>query len=341
MTAKPPRSGSSRAAARPPRPSPSDLETRRLRVLVELVDRGSMSAAGEALGLAQSTVSESIAMLERELGTPILARRPGASGATLTAAGSALLPHARSVLAALDAARSAVTGAAHEARARVEVIANESVSTYLLPRALAVLRAQWPKTRFSITIGTCDTVRDGVAAGRFDLGLLLEPEPPPSKRAAAALTTPALGPVCLAAFAAPRHPLVRPAGRAVDRVALARLPIFLSDASGDFFDLLRAHFTAGGLPEPRLESVGSIDAVKRSVVEHPLAIGVLPTYTLEAELADGRLRALALHPAFPPLRLGARFNPARPVGPATRALLEALRPTESRPGTVGKSGGRR
>jgi molybdate transport repressor ModE-like protein len=302
-------------------------------VLVELVDRGSMSAAAESLGLAQSTVSEAIAALERELGTRIVTRSRGASGGTLTAAGRALLPHARSALAALDAARNAVAGAAQEARARVEVIANESVSTYLLPRALAVLRAQWPKTRFSITIGTCDTVRAGVAAGRFDLGLLLEPEPPArtTRGVANGDTMPVLGPVLLTAFASPRNPLVRPPGRAVERAALARLPIFLSDASGDFFDLLRAYFTADGLPEPRLEIVGSIDAVKRSVLEHPLGVGVLPAYTLEAELTDGRLRALALRPAFAPLRLGVRFNPAQPAGPAARALLEALRPADKRP----------
>ncbi len=329
MTAKKPRGGA----------APGDLETRRLRVLVELVETGSMSAAGEALGLAQSTVSESIAALERELGTPVIARSRGTSGATLTAAGRALLPHARRVLAELDAARSAVANAANEARARVEVIANESVSTYLLPRALAVLRTQWPKTRFSITIGTCDAVRDGVANGRFDLGLLLEPERPAASQAGpddAEEVPAALGPVSLAAFASPRHALARPAGRAVARAELARLPIFLSDASGDFFDLLRAYFTAEGLPEPRLESVGSIDAVKRSVLDHALAVGVLPGYTLEAELADGRLRALALRPAFAPLRLGARWHPGRPAGPAARALLEALRPADKGSSTMSR-----
>ncbi|HEY4592317.1 MAG TPA: LysR family transcriptional regulator, partial [Thermoanaerobaculia bacterium] len=73
----------------------SGLELRHLRAFVALVDHGSMTAAAQALGMAQSTVSEAMAALDRTLGTPAVARRRGARGHPLTPAGRALLPHAR------------------------------------------------------------------------------------------------------------------------------------------------------------------------------------------------------------------------------------------------------
>ena len=76
------------AAAKPD----SALEVRQLRAFLALVDHGSVSAAALALGLAQSTVSEALAALERAVGAPIVLRRRGAQPTALTAAGEALLP---------------------------------------------------------------------------------------------------------------------------------------------------------------------------------------------------------------------------------------------------------
>ena len=50
------------------------LDVRRLRVLQEVVTRGSFSAAADSLHLSQSAVSQQIAVLEREVGVPLLER---------------------------------------------------------------------------------------------------------------------------------------------------------------------------------------------------------------------------------------------------------------------------
>jgi len=64
------------------------LNLGRLRVLCEVIERGSFSAAAEALSYTQSAVSQAIARLEAEVGTPLVVRdrrgvRPTAAGATL------------------------------------------------------------------------------------------------------------------------------------------------------------------------------------------------------------------------------------------------------------------
>ncbi len=307
------------------------LEVRQLRAFATLVDRGGITAAARELGVAQSTVSEALSALERVLGAPVAVRRPGARRIELTPAGKALLPHARAVLAALGEAQAAVAAATRRMRGRVEVVANESVSTYLLPAALGPLRRRWPNTRFAVSVAACAGVREGVARNRFDVGLLLGAEGPESQASAADAGMPAeagprpLAPVRILLFSRPGHPAV-PRGRAssVARVRLAAYPIFVSDASGDFQTLLSDFFAGDGLPGPRLQPTGSIEAVKRSVSSDPLALGVLPEYTLADELRTGQVEVVPVRPGLPRVRLEARLPPARPTHPAVVEIIDSI-----------------
>ncbi|WP_026554638.1 LysR family transcriptional regulator [Arthrobacter sp. 35W] len=80
------------------------METRRLELLLELSRVGSMRGAAEVLGTTTSTVSQQIAMLTREIGTPVV--EPAGRGVRLTPAGRRLAEHARTILAAVEAARA-------------------------------------------------------------------------------------------------------------------------------------------------------------------------------------------------------------------------------------------
>src|SRR3954470_6878976 len=313
----------------PERSGWAGLEVRHLRALLALVDHGSLTAAAQALGMAQSTVSEAMAALDRTLGTPAVARRRGARGHPLTPAGRALLPHARRVLAAVEDAQAAVAAVTREARASVDIVANESVSSYLLPDALALLRDRWPGTRFAVTVGACQAVRDGVARGRFDVGLLLATGAEETGPAAAGKTGTLLAEVTLVLFGGGGHPLARAA--AVPRARLAPYRIFASDASGDFHAMLRGFFQGEeGMPAPRLEASGTIDAVKRSVLAEPLALGVLPDYALAGDLRAGLARAVPVRPSLPRLRLEGHVCETRPLAPAAADLVEMLRAAAGR-----------
>jgi DNA-binding transcriptional LysR family regulator len=80
------------------------MDPRRLRLLLELSRRGSMRAVADALGYTTSTVSQQLAVLAREAGTPLL--EPTGRRVRLTPAGHRLAGHAVTILAALDAARA-------------------------------------------------------------------------------------------------------------------------------------------------------------------------------------------------------------------------------------------
>ncbi len=313
----------------------SAVDVRQLRALLALVEHGSVGRAAEALGLAQSTVSEALAALDRAVGAPTVLRRRGAHRTALTAAGEALLPYARRVLQELDAAHLAIAAVTRGASANVEVIANESVSSYLLPPVLGALRRRWPNTRFAVSIATCEGVRARVAEGNCDLGLHLEEDGPTDPAADSPRPRTGGSPersvltrgVPLVIFSGPGHPLAQVARRApLRRDEISPFPLFVSDAAGDFYELLRRHLTAGGLSGPRLEPAGSIDAVKRGVAADPSALGILPRYAVAEELRNGLAHALTLTPPVPGMRLVALLSAARtPSHPATTELLDQLR----------------
>ena len=79
------------------------MDVRRLRVLLELSRLGSMHEVAAELGTTTSSVSQSVAALAREAGTP-LTERDGRR-VRLTPAGHRLAEHAVTILAAVDAAR--------------------------------------------------------------------------------------------------------------------------------------------------------------------------------------------------------------------------------------------
>ncbi len=80
------------------------METRRLRLLLELSRLGSMREVADALQTTTSTVSQQIAVLARETGAQLL--EPDGRRVRLTPAGRRLAQHAATILAAVEAAQA-------------------------------------------------------------------------------------------------------------------------------------------------------------------------------------------------------------------------------------------
>jgi DNA-binding transcriptional LysR family regulator len=79
------------------------MDLRRLRLLLELSRLGSMHEVAAELVTTTSSVSQGIAALAREVGTPLV--EPDGRRVRLTPAGRRLAEHAVTILAAVDAAR--------------------------------------------------------------------------------------------------------------------------------------------------------------------------------------------------------------------------------------------
>ena len=147
------------------------METRRLRLLVELSRLGSMRAVADELHITTSTVSQQLAVLTREAGTPLV--EPDGRRVRLTPAGRRLAAHGVDILAAVEAARLDLDPAAEPAGAlRVAGFAT-AVRRSLLPIA-ATLAATTPRVRLLIHEHEPFESFDLLATDAVDLALIYD-----------------------------------------------------------------------------------------------------------------------------------------------------------------------
>src|ERR687889_1946709 len=123
-------------------PSPALLDAARLHVFREVVQRGSLSAAAEALSFTQPAVSRQIAALEREAGAQLLERTP--RGIRLTEPGRILLGHAEAILDRMATARAQLESVATLAGGRLRIGAFPTANATIVPRAIAAFAREHP-----------------------------------------------------------------------------------------------------------------------------------------------------------------------------------------------------
>ncbi|MGH2882801.1 MAG: LysR family transcriptional regulator [Solirubrobacteraceae bacterium] len=142
-----------------------------LRVLREVAQTGSFSAAAASLGYTQSAVSRQVAALEAVAGRRLFER--GRHGVALTPAGARLLTSAVRVLDELESARRELAGERTDGRP-VRLGAFPTAVAGLVPRALSALP---PQLNVSLREATTPALTRALRAGTLDLAILARTPP--------------------------------------------------------------------------------------------------------------------------------------------------------------------
>jgi DNA-binding transcriptional LysR family regulator len=145
------------------------LDVRRMRVLREVAQRGSFSAAAEALSFTQSAVSQQIAALEREAGVVLVER--SARGVRLTEAGEAVVRHADQILGRLAEAEAELEAIAGLRGGRLRMAAFESAAATIMPVAIAAFAKAHPAVELSMTLLEPEESVAALRAGDIDLAV--------------------------------------------------------------------------------------------------------------------------------------------------------------------------
>lgn len=148
------------------------LNAVQLQCLDSVVREGSIRAAAAALGLSQPSVSQHVGNLERRLGVQLLHR--SVRGASLTEAGTEMLPHFRSVLRAEEAARQRAASLRGTIEGRVRIGAVSGAMSSLVPEAVRMTMDIHSELVFEVFQMAADEVQDRVLDGTVDVGLLVD-----------------------------------------------------------------------------------------------------------------------------------------------------------------------
>lgn len=145
------------------------IELRHLRLLCEIAQSGSYSAAARALGYTQPAISQQMRVLERSAGTPLVTRV--GRRMRLTEAGAALARRAEGILSSVAAAEDELAGIAGLRAGRVRLIAFPSGSATLVPAAIARLTGGHPGIRVSLTEAEPPEAMRALRGGEADIAL--------------------------------------------------------------------------------------------------------------------------------------------------------------------------
>jgi DNA-binding transcriptional LysR family regulator len=291
----------------------ADLSLTGLRVLREVAERGSFTAAARTLGYTQSAVSRQMAALEAMAGVVIVERRH--RGVTLTAPGARLLVRAARVLDELDAAQAELADPS-AGSGPVRLGAFPAALAGIVPAALAELPRELVVTAREAT--TPALVR-ALRAGTLDVAVVARTPPfRPLDAEAPALELTTLAERELLVGVGAGHPL---AGRRAVEVADLRGQVWVASRSDAGETLLGVW---PGLTErPEVRFVVRDWLAKLRIVAAGLAITTVAP-TLSRELPAGvRLVAVRGEPVESRRIVLAR-RPG-PLPPGTAAVIDALR----------------
>jgi DNA-binding transcriptional LysR family regulator len=144
-----------------------------LKSFLSVVDEGGFTAAGLRLGMTQPAVSRAVATLEKELGSPLLAR--GNGDLTLTDAGSRVVPHAREALRHLTLLRTEVATVGGEVTGTLSLASLPSVTRTLVAPQLRTFADRNPAVTIRLLEGSEQEVRDWLDQGAAEAGVVSLP----------------------------------------------------------------------------------------------------------------------------------------------------------------------
>src|SRR5919204_3349781 len=145
------------------------LDLRRLRLLRELSERGTIAAVADALQFTPSAVSQQLASLEREAGVRLLER--AGRGVRLTDAALVRVEHADALLERAAIAEADLAAAAGTVTGRGRIAGFQSVSLRLALPAIEALRRDAPRLRCELVEAEPEQALPALALGDVDLVL--------------------------------------------------------------------------------------------------------------------------------------------------------------------------
>lgn len=293
------------------------LNSSRLQILREVVDRGSFSAAADALSYSQSAVSQAIATLEGELGAPLIER--DRRGVRPTAAGAALAAHAEGILARMDDAEAEVTAIAGGRGGRLRIASFPTAGATLVSQAVARFRAAHPGVEVSLAEGESEEIAPRLRAGDFEIVLLFEFVGVGERLGAGMRRFELLDdPLHLALPA--EHRLAR--RRKLRLEDLREEPwVQTSAASSCARHVVRSCHAAGF--EPRVSFESDDYQTVQGLVAAGVGVALIPQLALSTVRSDIRIRSL--DPRSPVRKVFAATPRAAAVTPAVATMLDVLR----------------
>ena len=295
------------------------LDLRRLRLLRELNERGTIAAVADALQFTPSAVSQQLAILEREAGVPLLER--AGRGVRLTDPGLVLVDHANALLERAALAEADLAAAEGSVTGRARIGSFQSAAHKLALPAIDALRRDAPRLRCELVEAEPEESLPALAIGDLDLALCDEWQhqpvrlPPGVERTD--LTEDVVRIVLPADHEAARHhPHAVPLAKLADEIWVT------GHVGIAWHGMTRRVCRQHGGFEPDIRHRANDATIGLAFVAHGLAVALLPDLPIPERYPGIALRSIAEGPVT--RSIFAAYRGTDTARPSMRALLDAV-----------------
>lgn len=146
------------------------FKMQQLRVIAAISETGSLSAAGERIGLTQPALSKCVKEMERQLGTELMVRT--SRGVTLTPHGLSVARRAEAIARELDKMAEEFSWLRGEITGELSLGLTALGASPFLARAIGDFRAMHPKVRLRINELRSDQIVNLIRNGALHCGIL-------------------------------------------------------------------------------------------------------------------------------------------------------------------------
>ncbi len=244
------------------------LNLDQLRAFVEVVERGSFTAAAKELNLTQPAVTHQLQELERRFQVSLVERF--GKRAYLTQAGEKLIEHARNLLDEDSRAHVAMRRFGDGWLGRVRVGTSMTVLMYVLPPILRQLKNDHPQLEINLKAGLTTTTLQMLKTNALDLGLCAFPIDDPAFE-----TVPLFNDELVAILPA----ALGQVPKKVTPAFLAQCPLVLGSENSALRRTIADWLALAGPPPRPLMEFDNVEAMK-SVVAVGLGASIVPSLSL-------------------------------------------------------------
>jgi len=246
------------------------LNLDQLRAFVEVVERGSFTAAAKELNLTQPAVTHQVQELERRFQVALVERF--GKRAYLTQAGEKLIEHARNLLDEDSRTHVAMRRFGDGWLGRVRVGTSMTLLMYVLPPILRQLKTDHPQLEINLKTGLTTTTLQLLKINALDLGLCALPIEDPAFETAPLFNDELVAILPAALGQVPKK--VTPA-------FLSQCPLVLGSENSALRRTIADWLALAGPPPRPLMEFDNVEAMK-SVVAVGLGASIVPSLSLGA-----------------------------------------------------------
>jgi molybdate transport repressor ModE-like protein len=289
-------------------------DTTRMRLLVEIDRRGSLSSAAKAIGIGQPSASRHLRLLEAAAGQRLVER--DGRGSRLTEAGRILAGRASEALAMLGAAEEELDELSGLQKGTIHLGASTVPGVYLLPDTLGCFRRDYPNVGVHVEIAGSGEILERLVCGRVQLAIVGSEDADDRVRLDPFLDDEIVG-------------IARPGSLPIRRGCLEAHVLGKCLLLGREPASSSRLLTERALAEARVEpasvwELGSSEAIKRAAREG-LGVAFLSRYAVIEEVQRGELEAFRLAGRPPIVRqFSIACRNGRPLSPSERAFAATL-----------------